>query len=159
MQSTQANGKKGSKRPASQLAPPQQTTAAQSNAQPSQATSKKRPKVAGGLAASAGVAGSASTLSLAFSTTSSTRPSAESIEELEWIDRCKRAINNKATYNEFLKILNLFSQEIIDSKTLVERLEPFLSRTSDLFDWIKKFMKYEETLAVCKLKLNCGGWS
>ncbi|KAI9332798.1 hypothetical protein BDR26DRAFT_868930, partial [Obelidium mucronatum] len=66
------------------------------------------------------------------------------VEELEWIDRCKRSIGNKATYNEFLKVLNLFSNEIIDSKTLVERVEPFLAKSPDLFQWFKKFVKYEE---------------
>ncbi|KAJ3296647.1 Transcriptional regulatory protein sin3 [Rhizoclosmatium sp. JEL0117] len=66
------------------------------------------------------------------------------VEELEWIDRCKRSIGNKATYNEFLKVLNLFSNEIIDAKTLVERVEPFLAKSPDLFLWFKKFVKYEE---------------
>ncbi|KAJ3087675.1 Transcriptional regulatory protein sin3 [Quaeritorhiza haematococci] len=66
------------------------------------------------------------------------------LEELEFFDRVKRAIANKATYNEFLKVLNLFSQEIIDAKTLVERVEPFLGRHSDLFKWFKEFVKYED---------------
>ncbi|KAJ1563673.1 Transcriptional regulatory protein sin3, partial [Cladochytrium tenue] len=68
----------------------------------------------------------------------------DTIEELEWIDRCKRTIGNKVTYNEFLKVLNLFSQEIIDAKTLVERVEPFLSKAPELFEWFKRFVKYEE---------------
>ncbi|KAI9346076.1 hypothetical protein DFJ73DRAFT_482536 [Zopfochytrium polystomum] len=72
----------------------------------------------------------------------------DTIEELEWIDRCKRTIGNKATYNEFLKVLNLFSQEIIDAKTLVERVEPFLSKAPELFDWFKKFVKYEENQVI-----------
>ncbi|KAJ3071498.1 Transcriptional regulatory protein sin3 [Podochytrium sp. JEL0797] len=70
------------------------------------------------------------------------------VEELEWIDRCKRSIGNKATYNEFLKVLNLFSNEIIDAKTLVERVEPFLQKSPDLFQWFKKFVKYEEEQVV-----------
>ena len=68
----------------------------------------------------------------------------DTIEELEWIDRCKRVIGNKTVYNEFLKVLNLFSQEIIDAKTLVERIEPFLTRAPDLFEWFKRFVKYEK---------------
>ncbi|KAJ3180454.1 Transcriptional regulatory protein sin3 [Geranomyces variabilis] len=66
------------------------------------------------------------------------------IEELEFFDKCKKIINNKTTYNEFLKILNLFSQEIIEAKVLVERVEPFLSRAPDLFEWFKRFVKYED---------------
>ncbi|KAJ3159591.1 Transcriptional regulatory protein sin3 [Geranomyces michiganensis] len=66
------------------------------------------------------------------------------IEELEFFDKCKKIINNKTTYNEFLKILNLFSQEIIEAKVLVERVEPFLSRAPELFEWFKRFVKYED---------------
>jgi len=40
--------------------------------------------------------------------------------------------------------LNLFSQDIIDSKTLVESVEPFLNRSPELFHWFKSFVKYEE---------------
>ncbi|KAI8615126.1 hypothetical protein BC830DRAFT_1124114 [Chytriomyces sp. MP71] len=71
-----------------------------------------------------------------------------SLEELDWIDRCKRSIGNKATYNEFLKVLNLFSNEIIDAKTLVERVEPFLAKSPELFAWFKRFVKYEEEQVV-----------
>ncbi|KAJ3385626.1 Transcriptional regulatory protein sin3 [Entophlyctis sp. JEL0112] len=70
------------------------------------------------------------------------------IEELEWIDRCKRAIGNKAAYNDFLKVLNMFSNEIIDAKTLVERVEPFLAKSPELFQWFKKFVKYDEEQVV-----------
>ncbi|ORY32344.1 hypothetical protein LY90DRAFT_673524 [Neocallimastix californiae] len=66
------------------------------------------------------------------------------IEELEFFEKAKKVIGNKATYYEFLKILNLFSQEIIDSKTLVESVEPFLSRSPELFYWFKSFVKYKE---------------
>ncbi|KAI8840628.1 hypothetical protein BJ741DRAFT_561197 [Chytriomyces cf. hyalinus JEL632] len=76
------------------------------------------------------------------------------LEELEWIDRCKRSIANKAVYNEFLKVLNLFSNEIIDSKTLVERVEPFLAKAPDLFTWFKKFVKYEEEQVVYNYAAN-----
>ncbi|KAJ3380210.1 Transcriptional regulatory protein sin3 [Lobulomyces angularis] len=69
---------------------------------------------------------------------------ATKMEELDFFDKVKKAINYKQTYNEFLKVLNLFSQEIIDSKTLIERVFPYLEKSPDLFDWFKKFVKYEE---------------
>ncbi|TPX67159.1 hypothetical protein CcCBS67573_g07586 [Chytriomyces confervae] len=81
-------------------------------------------------------------------------PNGGNLEELEWIDRCKRSIANKAVYNEFLKVLNLFSNEIIDSKTLVERVEPFLAKAPDLFTWFKKFVKYEEEQVVYNYAAN-----
>ena len=57
------------------------------------------------------------------------------MEELEFFDRCKSVIGNKQTYNEFLKVLNLFSQEIIEAKVLVDRgtlFPDFLSRAFSL---------------------------
>ncbi|KAI8799910.1 hypothetical protein BJ742DRAFT_686639 [Cladochytrium replicatum] len=70
------------------------------------------------------------------------------IEELEFFDRCKRTINNKGTYNEFLKVLNLYSQEIVDAKTLIQRIEPFLSKSPDLIEWFKRFIKFEEEIDI-----------
>jgi paired amphipathic helix protein Sin3a len=43
-----------------------------------------------------------------------------------------------------LKILNLFTQEIIEAKVLIERVEPFLGKSPELFDWFKRFVKYDE---------------
>lgn len=73
------------------------------------------------------------------------------MEELEFFDKVKKHIGNKATYNEFLKVLNLFSQEIIDTKVLIEKTAPFLDRSPDLLDWFKKFVKYDgDSYATCK---------
>ena len=72
-------------------------------------------------------------------------------EELDFFDRCKRVIGNKSTYNEFLKILNLFTQEIIEAKVLIERVEPFLGKAPELFDWFKRFVKYDEDDIICNL--------
>ena len=71
------------------------------------------------------------------------------MEELEFFDKCKRVIGNKTTYNEFLKVLNLFSQEIIEAKVLIERVEPFLGKAPELFDWFKRFVKYEDDDVIC----------
>lgn len=65
-------------------------------------------------------------------------------EEMEFFEKVKRSIGNMTTYNEFLKILNLFSQEIVDSKALIARVEPFIGKSPDLFNWFKKFVKYED---------------
>jgi paired amphipathic helix protein Sin3a len=72
-----------------------------------------------------------------------------SADELVFFERVKRHLTNKQTYAEFIKILNLFSQEILDRKQVVERVEPFLSNRADLFDWFKMFVGYdgkEETI-------------
>ena len=67
------------------------------------------------------------------------------LEELAFFDKVKRAIGNKQTYNEFLKMLNLFSQDIIDKDTLVERVELFLGDNHvDLVNWFKQFVGWEQ---------------
>lgn len=67
------------------------------------------------------------------------------LEELGFFDKVKRAIGNKQTYNEFLKILNLYSQDIIDKETLVERVDSFLGENHyDLLNWFKQFVGYKE---------------
>lgn len=72
------------------------------------------------------------------------------LEELGFFDKVKKAIGNKQTYNEFLKFLNLYSQDIIDKATLIERVELFLGDThQDLLNWFKQFVGYkEETLHI-----------
>ena len=70
------------------------------------------------------------------------------MEELEFFERVKKTINYKPTYTEFLKVLNLYSQDIIDLRTLVERVSPYLERSPDLFEWFKRFVKFEEDAVI-----------
>jgi len=49
-----------------------------------------------------------------------------SADKLLFFDRAKKSLENREVYEEFLKLLNLFSKEIIDLKTLVERTRIFL---------------------------------
>lgn len=65
-------------------------------------------------------------------------------EEISFFDKAKKYIANKQTYNEFLKVLNLFSQRIIDKNILVDRVEGFLVGNKELLDWFKAFVKYED---------------
>ncbi|KAJ3114140.1 Transcriptional regulatory protein sin3 [Phlyctochytrium bullatum] len=149
-QAAAGQSKKGTKRsaPSTSTVPVPAAQPVGSSSQPS----KKRAKpssssaaaVAGGLIGEkSGPAGS-----LSMTAAAAALPKPDTIEELEWIDRCKRTIGNKASYTEFLKVLNLFSQEIIDAKTLVERVEPFLAKAPELFEWFKKFVKYDEDVVI-----------
>ena len=65
-------------------------------------------------------------------------------EEFDFFEKVKKALGNKTTYSEFLKILNLFNQDIIDPKLLVEKVEPFLGRFPDLLDWFKAYVRYDD---------------
>ncbi|KAI8137486.1 hypothetical protein BJV82DRAFT_583646 [Fennellomyces sp. T-0311] len=66
-----------------------------------------------------------------------------SAEEAEFFERVKKYIGNKATYRAFLKLLNLFSQQILDQNLLVARVESFIGGNRELFDWFKQLVGYE----------------
>ncbi|KAK9384823.1 hypothetical protein V1515DRAFT_610189 [Lipomyces mesembrius] len=72
-----------------------------------------------------------------------------SAEELAFFDRVKKFIGNKQTYNEFLKLLNLFSQDIIDKNLLIEKAEAFIGGNKDLIEWFKRCVNYDSgTLSI-----------
>ena len=63
-------------------------------------------------------------------------------EALAWFERVKKYIGNRQTYNEFLKLCNLFTQELIDATTLVHKASTFIGQNSDLMTWFKTFVSY-----------------
>ncbi|TIC00298.1 hypothetical protein E3Q18_01173 [Wallemia mellicola] len=59
------------------------------------------------------------------------------IEEMAFFDRVKKFIDDKTTYHEFLKLLNLFTQDIIDARTLIDRSQLFIGESKELWDFFK----------------------
>jgi len=51
-------------------------------------------------------------------------PSAD--PKLLFFDRAKKSLENREVYEDFLKLLSLYSREIVDIKTLIESSRPFL---------------------------------
>lgn len=47
-------------------------------------------------------------------------------DDSQFFDRVKRALENRETYNEFLKLVNLFVQDIIDTARLVREARNWL---------------------------------
>lgn len=68
-------------------------------------------------------------------------PSAQ--DELLFFDRAKKALEGGGTYEEFLKLLNMFSRDIIDTKTLVDRAEVFLG-DGELLTQFKDLLGHED---------------
>ncbi|KDQ63138.1 hypothetical protein JAAARDRAFT_119201 [Jaapia argillacea MUCL 33604] len=64
-------------------------------------------------------------------------------DELMFFDRAKKALESEGTYDEFLKLLNLFSKDIINTKTLIERAEAFLG-DGDLLHQLKELMHWDD---------------
>jgi len=65
-------------------------------------------------------------------------------EELGFFDRAKKTIGNKNTMNEFLKLCNLFSQDLIDKAQLVHRTRSFIGGNPELFRWFQTWIGYED---------------
>jgi paired amphipathic helix protein Sin3a len=48
-------------------------------------------------------------------------------DENHFFDRVKHTLDNRETYNEFLKLVNLFTQDYIDTATLIKQSRSFLA--------------------------------
>ncbi|KAI9845959.1 MAG: Transcriptional regulatory protein sin3 [Thelocarpon superellum] len=64
-------------------------------------------------------------------------------EEIAFFDRVKKFIGNKQTMNEFLKLCNLFSQDLIDKNVLVNKVATFIGANPELMSWFKRFVGYD----------------
>lgn len=69
--------------------------------------------------------------------------SASAAEEMAFFDRVKKHVANKQTYNEFLKVCNLFTQDMIDKNTLMHKAYNFIGNNNELVNWFKEFLKYD----------------
>lgn len=56
-------------------------------------------------------------------------------DQAGFFDRVKLALENRETYNEFLKVVNLFTQDIIDTAFLVKQSRSFLGDGELMRQW------------------------
>lgn len=63
-------------------------------------------------------------------------------DEMHFFDRVRRALDNRETYNEFLKLVNYFTQGIIDMRRLVQQSYSFLG-DSDLLAQLKDILGWD----------------
>jgi len=64
-------------------------------------------------------------------------------EHLGFFDRVKKHLPDKKTLNEFLKLCNLFTQDLIDKNTLMHKAYGFIGSDNSLTIWFKDFIKYD----------------
>lgn len=64
-------------------------------------------------------------------------------DELNFFDRVKKYINNRQYMSDFLKLCNLYSQDVIDKNTLVFRSSNYIGNNQELFNWFKDFLAYD----------------
>lgn len=71
------------------------------------------------------------------------RPSTSTQDEMAFFDRVKKFLGNRSSMNEFLKLCNLFSQNIIDRNTLFHRGAQFIGANPDLLSFWKMFIGFD----------------
>ena len=69
------------------------------------------------------------------------------LNEYAFFDKVRKALKSKEVYDDFLRCLVLFNQEVITRTELVQLTAPFLNRYPDLFKWFKDFVGYKESPA------------
>lgn len=68
---------------------------------------------------------------------------APTVEELSFFERVKKHIGNKGVMSDFLKLCNLYSQDLIDKNLLIFRAQSFIGTNPELFEWFKKFLAFD----------------
>jgi paired amphipathic helix protein Sin3a len=64
-------------------------------------------------------------------------------DEFGFFDRVKKYLDDRTTYTEFLKLLNLFTQEIIDVGTLLEKSLLFFGQNDELVGQFKDLVGWD----------------
>lgn len=67
-------------------------------------------------------------------------PSTSTHDEIAFFDRVKKFLSNRSSMNEFLKLCNLFSQNIIDRSTLFHKGALFIGANPDLMSFWRSFV-------------------
>lgn len=72
----------------------------------------------------------------------STVPGSVGAEDLQFFDRAKRMLDGLDTYEEFLKLLRLYTMDIIDDGVLIDRAELFIG-DGELLQQFKMLLRWD----------------
>ncbi|KAJ3595966.1 hypothetical protein NHX12_002375, partial [Muraenolepis orangiensis] len=64
--------------------------------------------------------------------------------ESMFFEKVRKALRSAEVYDNFLRCLVLFNQEVISRAELVQLVLPFLGKFPELFNWFKNFLGYRE---------------
>ena len=70
-------------------------------------------------------------------------PPIATVDEVTFFERVKKHLDDRATYMDFLKLLNLYAQDMIDVPTLVDRVALFLNGRPELLGAFKTLVGYD----------------
>lgn len=61
---------------------------------------------------------------------------------LAYLERIKKHIGNRTTLHEFFKLINLYTQGLIDKNVLVQKAQMIIGANVELMTWFKSFVRY-----------------
>ncbi|KAG5894786.1 hypothetical protein JTB14_005222 [Gonioctena quinquepunctata] len=62
------------------------------------------------------------------------------LNDYAFFDKVRKAVRSQEVYNNFLRCLTLFNQEIISKSELIQIVTPFLGKFPELLRWFRDFM-------------------
>ncbi|KAL0268238.1 UNVERIFIED_CONTAM: hypothetical protein PYX00_010266 [Menopon gallinae] len=71
-----------------------------------------------------------------------------SLSDYGFFDKVRKSMRSQEVYENFLRCLTLFNQEIVSKSELVQLVTPFLGRFPELLRWFKEFVGFSEQSAV-----------
>merc|ERR1712013_216804 len=66
------------------------------------------------------------------------------LNEFAFFDKVRKALKNGEVYENFLRCLVLFNQEIVSRPELVQLVTPFLNKHPELLKWFKDFVGFRD---------------
>ncbi|XP_067652996.1 paired amphipathic helix protein Sin3a-like isoform X1 [Haliotis asinina] len=66
------------------------------------------------------------------------------LNEFAFFDKVRKALRHQEVYDNFLRCLVLFNQEVISRSEVVQLVQNFLGKFPELFKWFKDFLGYKE---------------
>lgn len=60
---------------------------------------------------------------------------------MTFFERLKKALRTQQVYDNFLKCLALFNQDIVTRSELIALVEPFLGKFANLYRWFKDYVE------------------
>ncbi|XP_072393755.1 paired amphipathic helix protein Sin3a [Diabrotica undecimpunctata] len=66
------------------------------------------------------------------------------LNDYAFFDKVRKAVRSQEVYNNFLRCLTLFNQEIVSKSELIQIVTPFLGKFPELLRWFREFMGQNE---------------
>jgi len=66
------------------------------------------------------------------------------LNEYAFFDKVRKALNSAEVYENFLRCLVLFNQEVVSRQELVQLVNPFLNKNPELLKWFKDFVGFKD---------------